>query len=206
MIRTMSFTVAVLASHAGSNLRALTSAAGRPGSAFAVALVISNNSTSGALEHAREYGIPAVHLSGRTHPDPAVLDHAMLDALHRHRIDLVVTAGYMKKIGPATLDAHTSRIINIHPSLLPRHGGPGMHGQHVHESVLSSGDTVSGASVHLVTAEYDEGPVVARQEVPVLPDDTPPTLAARVLAAEHELLPATVNALALARSSAAQPG
>jgi phosphoribosylglycinamide formyltransferase-1 len=196
MMRTMPLKVAVLASHTGSNLRALTSAAARPHCPFTVALVISNNSTSGALAHARELSIPALHLSGRTHPEPDHLDHAMLAALREHHIGLVVTAGYMKKIGPATLDTYAGRILNIHPSLLPRHGGPGMHGQHVHESVLASGDTVSGASVHHVTAEYDEGPVIARQEVPVLPDDTPQTLAERVLAAEHSLLPATITAIA----------
>ncbi|GAA1183380.1 phosphoribosylglycinamide formyltransferase-1 [Kitasatospora gansuensis] len=193
----MPLKVAVLASHTGTNLRALTSAAGQPGCEFTIALVISNNSTSGALTHARELGIPTVHLSGRTHPDPAELDRAMFDALHEHRIELVVTAGYMKKIGPATLDAFTHRILNVHPSLLPRHGGPGMHGLRVHESVLASGDTVSGASVHHVTAEYDEGPVIARHQVPVLPGDTAETLAERVLGAEHVLLPATLQALAI---------
>ncbi|MHA6757670.1 phosphoribosylglycinamide formyltransferase [Streptacidiphilus sp. PAMC 29251] len=194
----MPLTVAVLVSHTGSNLRALTTAAENPDSAFTVALVISNNSASGALAHAREHGIADLHLSGRTHPDPEQLDHAMLDALREHHIDLVVTAGYMKKIGPAMLTAYSGRILNIHPSLLPRHGGPGMHGHHVHESVLASGDTLTGASVHHVTAQYDEGPVIARQEVPVLPDDTPQSLAERVLAAEHRLLPATVQALAAA--------
>lgn len=196
MMRTMSLKVAVLASHTGSNLRALTSAAARPGCPFTIALVISNNSTSGALAHARELGIPALHLSGRTHPEPGQLDDAMLAALREHHIGLVVTAGYMKKIGPATLDTYAGHILNIHPSLLPRHGGPGMHGQHVHESVLASGDPVSGASVHHVTTEYGEGPVIARQEVSVLPGDTPKTLAERVLTAEHSLLPATIEAIA----------
>ncbi len=194
----MPFKVAVLASHAGSNLRALTGASQQPRSAFAIAVVISNNSGSGALAHAGDQGIAHAHLSGTTHPDPAQLDQAMLKILREHAIDLVVTAGYMKKIGPAVLGAYAGRIINIHPALLPRHGGPGMHGQHVHEAVLASGDTISGASVHHVTANYDEGPVIARREVPVLPDDTPKTLASRVLAAEHQLLPDTVQALALA--------
>ncbi|MFD5750748.1 formyltransferase family protein [Streptomyces sp. NPDC127033] len=121
--------VAVLASHTGSNLHALTSAAARPYCSFAVALVISSNSTSGALAHTRELGIPALHLSGRTHPEPDQLDHAMLAALREHRIGLVVTAGYMKKIGPVTLNAYAGHILNIHPSLLPRHGGPGMRGR-----------------------------------------------------------------------------
>ncbi|AUG80656.1 phosphoribosylglycinamide formyltransferase [Kitasatospora sp. MMS16-BH015] len=196
----MSFKVAVLASHHGSNLRALTAAAARPESAFEVALVVSNNSASGALVHARELDIPWLHLSGRTHPDPEQLDLALLAALTDRHVDLVVTAGYLRKIGPFTLSGYGGRIVNVHPSLLPRHGGPGMHGLHVHESVLAAGDTVSGASVHQVTADYDEGPVIARREVPVLPTDTVETLAARVLTAEHALLAETVQALAIAHA------
>jgi phosphoribosylglycinamide formyltransferase-1 len=197
MIEPVPFQVAVLASHAGSNLQALTSASQQTASAFAIAVVICNNGGSGALAHAREQGIAHAHLSGVTHPDPARLDRAMLEVLRENAVDLVVTAGYMKKIGPAVLGAYAGRIINIHPALLPRHGGPGMYGRHVHEAVLASGDTVSGASVHHVTENYDEGPVIARREVPVLRDDTPETLAGRVLAAEHELLVATVQAIAL---------
>ncbi|WP_042397543.1 phosphoribosylglycinamide formyltransferase [Streptacidiphilus carbonis] len=193
----MPFKVAVLASHAGSNLRALITASLQPASAFAIAVVISNNSGSGALAHAHDHGIATAHLSSRTHPDPDALDRAVLALLHQHGIDLVVMAGYMKKIGAAVLDAYRGRVINVHPALLPRHGGPGMHGHHVHEAVLASGDTLSGASVHHVTANYDEGPVIARRQVPVLPDDTPQTLADRVLDAEHILLPATVQTLAL---------
>ncbi|WP_055586592.1 phosphoribosylglycinamide formyltransferase [Peterkaempfera griseoplana] len=195
----MPLNVAVLASHTGTNLQALTAAGQQPASAFTVTLVLSNNSGSGALAHAREHGITGLHLSGRTHPGPGALDQAMLTALREHDIDLVVTAGYMKKIGPAVLDAYRNRIINIHPALLPRHGGPGMHGRHVHEAVLASGDTHSGATVHHLTSDYDEGPIIAQQQVPVLPGDTPDTLAARVLQAEHHLLPATVQALARAQ-------
>lgn len=154
---------ALLASHTGTNLRALTSAARDDSSAFDVALVISNNSRSGALSHARGSGIPALHLSGQTHPDPEVLDQHMHAALRSHGIELIVTAGYLKKIGPAVLSEYKGRIINIHPSLLPRHGGPGMYGRFVHEAVLANGDTVSGATVHEVTANYDEGQVIAQR-------------------------------------------
>lgn len=197
----MAFNVAVLASHAGTNLQALTSAARASSSAFEVALVISNNSASGALAHARESGIAALHISGRTHPDLDVFDQHMLAALRRHEIGLLVTAGYMKKIGPAVLGAYKGRVINIHPALLPRHGGPGMYGRFVHEAVLAAGDTVSGATVHEVTANYDEGPIIAQRQVPVHPGDTPDDLAARVLPVEHALLAATVQALALASAS-----
>jgi phosphoribosylglycinamide formyltransferase-1 len=194
----MTFNVAVLASHTGTNLRALISAARDDASAFDVVLVISNNSRSGALSHARESGIPVLHLSGRTHPDPEALDQHMHAALRSHGIELIVTAGYLKKIGPAVLSEYKGRIINIHPSLLPRHGGPGMYGRFVHEAVLANGDTVSGATVHEVTANYDEGQVIAQRQVPVLPGDTPDDLAARILPVEHALLVATVQNLALA--------
>jgi phosphoribosylglycinamide formyltransferase 1 len=197
----MAFNIAVLASHVGTNLRALTAAAREGSNSFDVVLVISNNSRSGALAHARELGIPVLHMSGRTHPEPDVLDQHMLAALRDRGIELVVTAGYMKKIGPAVLGEYKGRIINIHPALLPRHGGPGMYGRFVHEAVLASGDTVSGATVHELTATYDEGPIIAQRQVPVLPGDTPDDLAARVLPVEHALLCATVQALALASAS-----
>ncbi|WP_034271794.1 phosphoribosylglycinamide formyltransferase [Actinospica robiniae] len=197
----MAFNVAVLASHFGTNLQALITAARESSSGFGVALVISNNSGSGALAHARDAGIAALHMSGQTHPDTDALDQHMLTALRRHDIELLVTAGYMKKLGPAVLSAYKGRAINIHPSLLPRHGGPGMYGRFVHEAVLASGDTVSGATVHEVTADYDEGPIIAQRQVPVLPEDNPEDLAARVLPVEHALLAATVRVLARASVS-----
>jgi phosphoribosylglycinamide formyltransferase-1 len=191
----MPLKVAVLASHAGSNLRALH-AAQQADESYSIVLVISNNSTSAALAYAREVGIPHLHISSRGYPDRGALDQALLAALRRHDADLVVTAGYMKKVGPKTLAGYEGRVLNVHPALLPRHGGQGMYGMHVHRAVLDAGDTLTGASVHLVTADYDQGPVVARREVPVFPDDTPDTLAARVLAAEHALLPAVIRQLA----------
>jgi phosphoribosylglycinamide formyltransferase 1 len=192
----MTFRVALLLSHTGSNLRALHDASRVPSSRFEIALVISNNSASQGLAYARQHGIPTAHMSSRTHPDPADLDDAMSNALAGHSIDLVVTAGYLKKVGPRTLHAYQQRIINIHPALLPRHGGPGMYGTAVHQAVLNAGDQTTGPSVHYVTAGYDAGPVIARQEIPVLPGDTAESLAARVLQQEHVLLPATVRRLA----------
>jgi phosphoribosylglycinamide formyltransferase-1 len=190
--------VAVIASHNGSNLRALHQASLDPGAQFRIVLVISNNSDSGALRYVRDHRIPARHLSGRTHDDP---DEAIRAALVEHSADLVVTAGYLKKIGPRTEAEFTDRIINVHPALLPRHGGPGMYGRHVHRAVLDAGDAVSGASVHLVSGEYDSGAVLAQAEVPVLPGDTADTLGARVLDAEHTLLPDVVRRLAHDRSA-----
>jgi phosphoribosylglycinamide formyltransferase-1 len=188
--------VAVLVSHTGSNLRALHEASRGADAGFTVGLVVSNNSGSQALAYARDWGIPGRHMSLRTHATAEELDAAMLDELVARGIGLVVTAGYMKKLGPRTLAGYENRVINIHPSLLPRHGGRGMFGLAVHQAVLPSWDRVTGASIHYVTAEYDAGEVIARHEVPVLPEDTAESLAARVLAAEHQLLPEVVKRIA----------
>ncbi|PXX71691.1 formyltetrahydrofolate-dependent phosphoribosylglycinamide formyltransferase [Nocardia tenerifensis] len=188
--------VAVLASHNGSNMRALHEASLMPTANFKIVLVVSNNSASGALAYASRSRIPTVHLSGRTHSDPDELDEAMRAALVDRSTDLVVLAGYMKHVGPRTRRQYESRMINIHPALLPRHGGPGMYGHAVHKAVLDSGDEISGPSVHYVTEEYDAGEIIAQRRVPVLATDTVESLAARVLAAEHVLLPEVVRELA----------
>jgi phosphoribosylglycinamide formyltransferase 1 len=179
--------IALLASGTGSTAAAIMDAAGRT-VAGTVCLVISNNSGSGALAHARERGVPTRHLSGVTHPDPADLDAAMLAALEEADADLVVLAGYMKKLGPRTLARWAGQVVNTHPALLPAYGGVGMYGDRVHAAVLADGASETGASVHVVTAEYDEGPVLARAVVPVEPDDDVASLRTRVQAAEKSLL------------------
>lgn len=156
------------------------------------AVVISNNGDSGALDRAAAEGIPAYHISTKNYPDPVVLDTAMRDILHKHHVDLVVLAGFMKRIGPKTLAAFDGRIINIHPALLPRHGGKGMYGRKVHEQVLAAGDSETGVSVHMVTDDYDTGPILAQQTVPVLAGDTPDSLAQRVLELEHRIYVETI--------------
>lgn len=188
--------VAVLASHGGSNMRALDRRARQPGSRFQVVLVVSNNSQSGAANYAREQGIAFHHVSSVTHPDEAERDSALAKALLDCDVDLVVTAGFMKKIGLRTLTAFAGRIVNVHPALLPAFGGQGMWGRHVHEAVLAAGVPTTGATVHHVTDEYDEGPIIDSISVPVEPGDSVETLAARVLEAEHVLLPRVVAHLA----------
>ena len=111
-------------------------------------------------------------------------------------MQLVTLAGYMKMLGTHTLDAYRNRILNVHPALLPNFGGQGMYGGSVHEAVLASGEKISGVTVHLVDEEYDHGPVVAQTQVPVLPGDTPDTLAERVLEQEHILYPKTIQRIA----------
>lgn len=185
------FRIAVLASGGGTNLQALLDAC--TGAAPArVVLVLSNNPEAGALRRAGAAGVPTrvIQKTG----DGNALNALLAEA----RPDLVVLAGYLKLIPRETVAAYQGRMINIHPALLPDFGGPGMYGARVHQAVIASGAKASGASVHLVTDEYDRGPVIARKQVKVEPGDTAETLAARVLAAEHELLPAVVLAAARA--------
>ena len=185
--------IGFLASHNGSNMQAIIDACRAGALQASPAVVISNNSGSGALARAKQEGIPAYHLSGKTHPRPGELDQAILNAMLKHAVDIVVLAGYMKKLGPRTLARFAGRILNIHPALLPKFGGKGMYGTHVHEAVIAAGETQSGVSIHLVDAEYDTGPVVAQARVPVEPTDTPETLAARVLEREHTFFPETLQ-------------
>jgi phosphoribosylglycinamide formyltransferase-1 len=187
----MPMRLAVAISGRGSNLAALLAAL-PAGSPAEVALVLSNRGTAAGLDLARDQGVPTVVL-----PDPAD-SSAWLEALAAHRIDLVVLAGYLKLVPPAVIERYRGRILNIHPGLLPAFGGPGMYGRRVHEAVLAVGATVSGATVHLVDEVYDRGPILAQARVPVLPHDTPETLADRVLELEHRLLPAVVLAAAAA--------
>ena len=186
----------LLASHGGSNLGAIIAACQSGQIAARPVVVIGNNSDAFALERARRAAIPTCHLSTRTHPDPAALDAAIAAALAQHDVELVVLAGYMKRLGPVVLDRWRGRIINVHPSLLPKYGGQGMYGARVHAAVLASGDVVSGVTIHLVTEEYDQGPAIAQRQVPVLPDDTAETLAERVLREEHTLYVETIGRIA----------
>jgi formyltetrahydrofolate-dependent phosphoribosylglycinamide formyltransferase len=181
--------VATVISGRGSNLEALLRAA-RGVAPARVVLVISNRADAGGLSLARDYGIP-VHVL----KDPADA-FEWTSVLNAAQVDLVVLAGFLKQVPGAVVNAWKGRIINVHPALLPRFGGPGMYGRRVHEAVLAAGETTSGATVHLVTEEYDRGEILAQGTVPVMPDDTAETLAARVLAVEHKLLPAVVLAMA----------
>lgn len=193
----MELRVAVAASGRGSNLTALLTELDKGESAARVVLVLSNRPEAGALRVAERRGIPAHVL--QTDADPTEWDQVLRSA----GVDLVVLAGYLKRV-PADLVANwQGRIINIHPALLPKYGGAGMFGAKVHEAVLAGGDPRSGATVHLVTEEYDRGEILAQATVPVQPGDTADSLADRVLELEHRLLPAAV--LAAARAGRAVP-
>jgi len=192
--------VAVLGSGRGSNFKAVLDAMtdGRISGAR-TALVLSNNSTAGILEIARAHAIPAVHLSQKQYASEEKFGDALLDLLRSHDTGLVVLAGYMKRLPARVVAAYRHRIINVHPALLPDFGGQGMFGIHVHEAVLAAHRTVSGATVHIVDEEYDHGAIVVQEQVPVLPDDTPSSLADRVLQVEHRILPRAIQLFARER-------
>lgn len=180
--------LAILASHEGTTLQAVIDACAADAIPCRVVAVISNNLDSRALERARAAGIPAYHLSSRTHPEPAALDAAICEVLVDRAVDVVVLAGYMKQLGSRTLSQFRGRVLNTHPALLPKFGGKGMYGLHVHRAVLAAGEAKTGASVHIVIEEYDAGPVIAQCEVAVDPADTPATLAECVQARERAVL------------------
>jgi phosphoribosylglycinamide formyltransferase-1 len=182
------FRIAVLASGAGTTLQAIIDACESGRIDATVVLVISNNSGSGALARARQHGIATAHLSRATAEDPAALDQAVADRLAAVEPDLVVLAGFMKKLGPATLARFEGRVINTHPSLLPDFGGQGMYGGRVHAAVLAAGRHETGISVHLVDGDYDTGRVLAQQRVPVRTGDNADTLAARLQSVERPFL------------------
>jgi len=186
----MTMRIAVAISGRGSNLEALLHALG-PGAPAEVALVLSDRSAPG-LDLARARQIPAVVLTDSADGE------AWLVLLGRHRIELLVLAGYLKLVPSSVIARYRGRIINIHPALLPDFGGQGMYGRRVHQAVLDSGARESGATVHLVDEAYDHGATLAQARVPVLPGDTPERLAERVLQQEHRLLPAVVLAAARA--------
>ena len=188
--------IGALASGGGSNLQAIIDAIADGRLDAEIVLAISNNSRARAMKRARDAGIPVAHLSAVTHPDPDALDAAIGEALANRGVRLVALAGYMKKLGPRALGRFSNRVVNIHPSLLPKFGGRGMYGGRVHAAVLAAGERETGVTVHLANGEYDRGPIIAQSRLPVFADDTPETLAARVLEREHVFYPEILRRIA----------
>ena len=189
----MTARIAVLASGRGSNLQALHAYLERVGGAEVVH-VVSDRATSGALGWARDRRMATSALDSEG--DPA---KALLEILRASRADLVVLAGYLRLVPSEVVRAYRGRILNVHPALLPAFGGPGMYGARVHRAVLESGARVSGPTVHFVDELYDHGAIIAQWPVPVFADDTETELAARVLRAEHLLLPRVTHLVASGR-------
>jgi phosphoribosylglycinamide formyltransferase-1 len=198
----VSVRVAVFASGGGTNLQALIDHFEGADTAR-VALVITDREGAGALDRARAADIPTRVVPVKDRPATEV-GADTIEALESAGIDVVALAGYLRLMPSDVVRRFPRRILNIHPALLPSFGGKGMYGRHVHRAVLEAGCAVSGATVHFVDEEYDRGRIVAQWPVPVLRDDTPATLAARVLRVEHALYPAAVEWVA--RRVAAEDG
>ena len=191
--------IAYFASGGGSNVQAILDAIAARQLDATSAVLVADRPGCGALDRAERAGVATRVVAPADFPDADGFGAALLGVLRHHGADTLVLAGYLKKIPASVVRAFAGRILNVHPSLLPSFGGAGFYGRRVHQAVLDAGCRVSGATVHLVDAEYDTGPIVLQACVPVEPDDTADALAARVLAVEHQLLPRALSLLAQGR-------
>jgi len=187
--------IAVFISGSGSNLQALIDGSKAGILSGKIVWVVSNRAKAYGLTRAENEGIETFVFKPKKYPSPEAAAEDLLNKLRERKIDYITLAGYMKLLPSSVVAAYDKRIVNIHPALLPKYGGKGMYGHHVHEAVLASGDKESGVTVHLVDEIYDHGKILEQMRVPVLPDDTPESLAARVLEQEHKLYPRALNKL-----------
>ncbi|MDR1000629.1 MAG: phosphoribosylamine--glycine ligase [Clostridiales bacterium] len=186
--------IAVLVSGGGTNLQAVIDAVESGALNVNIKIVLSSNNSAYALTRAKDHGIPTRVMIRKQFAGRDAFDKTMIATLKEHDIHLVVLAGYLPILSPAVVEAYRGRIINIHPALLPRHGGKGMHGLRVHEAVLAAGDTITGATVHYVDEGTDTGHIILQKTVDVLPEDTPEILQKRVLEnAEHIILSQAID-------------
>ena len=187
--------IAVFISGSGTNLQALIDGTKAGIMAGKVAWVVSSSADAYGLIRAQKEGIETFIFEPKKYPSPAAAAADLMAKLKERNVEYIALAGYLKLVPSSIIAAYRNRVVNIHPALLPKYGGKGMYGHHVHEAVLASGDKESGVTVHLVDAIYDHGKILAQVRVPVMPDDTPDTLAARVLEQEHRLYPRVINKL-----------
>ena len=189
--------VAVLLSGSGTSLENLFEHIEQRGLPARVVCVIASKEKAGGLARAERRGVPALAVPRKQFSDVRAFNDAIHAALARHDPELVACLGFLSIFEPR--ERYRGRTINVHPALIPAFCGKGMYGRHVHEAVLARGAKVSGATVHFADDEYDHGPIISQRAVPVLEDDTPDTLAARVQAAERELVPEAIRAFAEGR-------
>ena len=192
---TKTLRLAVLASGRGSHLENVDLACQNQSLPATESLVASDRANSGAMRYAESRGIATVFLDRRTLLSPDANDQYLADQLKAHAIDWVLCLGYLKRIGPQVVSAYKDRMINVHPSLLPKFGGQGMYGLAVHQAVLDAGETETGATVHFVNEAYDEGAIIAQIRVTIPPKTDSIALAALVLKAEHQLVLNTLSRL-----------
>lgn len=172
--------LALFASHNGSNIQEIINACKKKELHAIPCIIISNNSESKVLKRAKEERIPFRHLSSKAHPDLNDLDTEILETLKKYNVNLIILAGYMKKLGPKVLKNYKSRILNIHPALLPKYGGKGMYGNYIHEAVLQAKEKETGVTIHIVDEDYDTGRIINQIKVPVFESDTVEILSKRV--------------------------
>jgi phosphoribosylglycinamide formyltransferase-1 len=187
--------IAVFASGGGSNFQSIVDASRAHVLDAEVVLCVASKAGAGVIDRANQAKIPVYVIQGSVESDlPGIIQ-----VLTAQRVDFIALAGFMKHIPSELIRLFPNRIVNIHPALLPDFGGPGMYGMHVHKAVIESGVPQSGATVHIVDENYDSGPIVLQESVPVLPGDAPETLAARVLEVEHVLYPKALQLFAEGR-------
>ena len=180
--------IAVFASHGGSDLQAIIDGCKNEQIHANVAVVISNNANSMALQRANNENIPNFHMSAKKYGSEEVLATEIINLLLQYNIDMIFLAGYMRLLHHSILEKYNNRIFNIHPALLPKYGGKGMFGMNVHTAVIKAKEKETGVTIHRVNAEYDSGEIVAQTKVTVMENDTPEALAKRVLHREHVFL------------------
>ncbi len=185
--------IVVFASGSGTNFQSIIDAVQRGAISATISGLITDRSDIGAIERADKYNIPFRIISPSDFTDEKEFGKELLIQLSEWNSDLIVLAGYLKKIPQVVIRAFEDRILNIHPALLPKFGGKGFYGMNVHRAVIDSEEKESGCSVHIVTDEFDEGPVIARTKVPVKKSDTPEELAQRILKEEHRLYPKAIQ-------------
>jgi len=191
------FQTAVLISGGGTTLKNLLDKIAEGRLTATIAMVVASTPNAGGLRFAKEANIPALVFEREKYPDQESYSREIFDACRRQRIDLVVMGGFLKRL---TIPRDfASRVVNIHPGLIPAFCGQGFFGRHVHEAVLEYGAKLSGCTVHFADNDYDHGPVILQKAVPVLSDDTPDTLAARVFVAECEAYPEAIQLIAEGR-------
>ena len=187
------FRLAVLLSGSGTNLQAIIDTFKGFSLPVEIAFVASNKRTAGGLERARKHNIPAFHISKKLLGSQQKAEEEIFRLLKEYNVDLLCLAGYLKKLTSWIVNKFQGKIINIHPGILPFMGGKGLYGQHVHQKVIDLGMKVTGVTIHFVDDEYDHGPIIAQQCVPVKDNDTAATLAERVLKVEHSLYPQIIG-------------
>jgi len=185
--------VAVLLSGSGTSLENLFAHVERGELDARVTLVISSKADVAGLERARRRGVPAFAVPRKEHPDAREFNDRLHEILERHEVDVVALLGFLSPFEPR--ERYRTCTLNVHPALIPKYSGKGFYGRRVHEAVLAAGERESGATVHFVDDEYDHGPILLQDRVPVFPDDTPETLAERVQALERRLVPEALRRL-----------